>query len=474
MFLQSMNPAGLGDISPEEYLALHDALRHQGMRKAMTAGYGGPAAAGGSGDALVPQSLEGTLASATFRKEDAIFWQLVSKKQVYATVNEFTRLEKHGEAELDPFFAEGGNPAAAVTSFTRAFSKIAYMGVQGAVTFPMLRSKVIGGQPNAEAVEVMEKTLHLLGRIEYACYFADSRVNPYAFDGLRSTLEQFAPNNIVDMRGQVLTGKQIRTDMASHRDLHALPTHVLMANGVRADLGNMGESSIRRPVMPGQSAAGQKLGMRAEGIEADHGYVPFRSTIFLQAGGTYNTVAIQPDSSKSPPSQPAAFSGAAAQVDTAALFTSDELGVYTYVAVAVGPNGVSLPRTSAGVTLDATGKRIRLTFDDAAVSDVWYYRIFRSVMDGAATTAKFIANIKKNPAGATVFDDLDKDLPSTTWAFSIQMTPDVVEVIRLLDFMKQDLAIRSTTKEFMLIMFAALRSRTPTKMWAWKNCGRLA
>ena len=472
MFNMGMNPQGLGEISPEEYLALHQSLREQSMRKAMTAGYGGPAAAGGSGDALVPQSLEGTLASATFRKEDAVFWQTVSKKQVYATVNEFTRIERHGESEIDPFFAEGGIPLGATTSFTRAFSKIAYMGVQGSVTFPMLRSKVIGGQANAEAVEVMEKTLHLLGRIEYASYFADSRINPYAFDGLRSTLEQYAPNNIVDMRGQVLTGRQIRTDMALHRDLNAMPTHVFMSNGVRADLGNMNEGSIRRPVMPGQSAGGQKVGMRADGIEADHGYVPFRSTIFLQAGGAPNTTAIQPDPTKAPPSQPT-MTSIAAQVDATALFTADELGTYIYQVVAVGPNGVSLPRVTSGVTLDAVGKRIRLTIDDAGVTDVWYYRVFRSTLDGAAATCRPVANVKKNASGATVWDDLDADLPNTTWTFSLQMTPDVIEVIRLLDFMKQDLAIRSTTKEFLLLMFAALRSRTPTKMWAWKNCGRL-
>lgn len=468
-----MNPAGLGDIGPEEYLALHEALRSQGMRKAMSAGYGGPAGAGGSGDALVPQSLEGTLASATFRKEDAAFWQVVTKKQVYATVNEFTRIEKHGESEIDPFFAEGGIPLSATTQFTRAFSKITYLGVQGSVTFPMLRSKVIGGQPNAEAVEVMEKTLHLLGRIEYACYFADSRINPYAFDGLRSTLEQYAPNNIVDLRGQVLTGKQIRTDMALHRDLNAMPTHVFMSNGVRSDLGNMGEGSIRRPVMPGQSAGGQKMGMRADGIEADHSYVPFRSTIFLQPGGKHNTSAIQPDPTKAVPSQPT-LTSIAVQADTAALFTDDELGTYIYQVVAVGPNGVSLPRETAGALVDAVQKRVRITLDDAAVTDVWYYRIFRSTLGGAGTTCRYIADVKKNPDGATVFNDLDQNLPGTSWTFSVQMTPDVIEAIRLLDFMKQDLAIRSTTKEFLLLMFASLRSRTPTKIWAWKNCGRLS
>ena len=467
-----MNASGLGDISPEDMIAIRLAMRQHKMRKStVAAGYGGPANAGGSGAAYLPQSLENTLAIATFKRTDCVFWNMVPKVNVHSTVNEFTRVEKHGDVEIDPFFMEGGLPSGAATSLTRAYSRVVYMGAKGAVTFPMLRSRIIGGAANAEAQEVLEKTLFLLGRLEEQSYFGDARINPYAFDGLRSTLEQAAPGNIQDMRGQVLTGRRMRYDMALHRDLNATPTVVIMSNGLRVDLGNMQDGSIRRNIQGNQSAA-NRLGVRAEGIDADHDYVPFRSTIFLQPKGAPNAAAIQPDPAAAAPSAPA-FTSVAAATHSSGQFTEDELGTYYWKATAVGPNGISAPTTTAGVAIDAITKRAVLTLNDANVTGVWYYRFYRSDknVDG---NYKYVFSTARAAAGvATVAYDANADLPGTTWAFSIQMTPDVIEVIRLLDYMKQDLAIVDTTKRFALIMFAALRSRTPTKMWAWKNVGRL-
>lgn len=479
--IQGLNAQGLGDIAPEEFLALQHALRRQNMRKATSsAGYHLPAGQDeGSGDPLVPQSLEGTLATATFKREDAIFWRMVSKKNVFATVNEYTRIEQHGDEELSPFFTEGGVPIATVTDYAREFSRIKYLGVQGSVSFPMLRSRVIGGQPNAEAQEVNAKTLHLVGRIEYNSYFADSRIDDLEYDGVRSILEQFAAANVVDLRGGVLTGKQMRQDMALHRDLHAMPTAVLMSNAVRSDLGNMGEASIRRPVTPGQSPAGQKLGMRADGVEADHGYVPFHSTVFLQARGNANTAKIEPDSTAPAPSTPTVANPLSSPVDATAQFTADDAGTYIYKVTAHGTNGVSAPMVTDGVGGNpaviavSAGDRVDIELDDNAVTDVKYYSVYRSAKDGGEATCKFLGRTKKAAAGKTTIKDRNADIPGTTWTFSIQMTEDVIECIRLLDLMKQDLAIRTTTKEFLLICFMALRSRTPTKIWGWKNCGRL-
>lgn len=470
-----MNSWGLGDISPEDMIAIHHQMRQAKLRKStVTAGYGGAAGAGGTGAGYIPQSLENTLAVASFKREDCIFWNMVSKSNVFSTVNEYGRIDSHGQFELDPFFAEGGLPSGATTVLTRAYSKITYIGAQGAVSFPMLRSRVIGGAANAEAQEVLEKTLHLLGRVESMCYFSDSRVNPYAFDGLRSIIEQGAPNNIVDMRGQMLTGRKMRSDMSDHRDLYAMPNVVLMSNGLKADLGNLNDASIRRAQAGNQAVSG-KLGMRALGIAADHGDVDFKSTVFLQPGGAPNTAAIQPGTASAPTAP--TIASATLGTNSAGRWEDDYLGTYYWKVVAVGPNGISAPTKSGSVAVTATGKRVVITITDNAVSnsDVWYYRLYRSkINEDVAANYKYVGQYAKAAFGVdTVLYDYNLDIPGTTWAFSIQMTPDVIEVIRLLDFMKQDLAIVDTTKRFALIMFAALRSRTPTKMWAWKNIGRL-
>ena len=163
--------------------------------------------------------------------------------------------------------------------------------------------------------------------------------------------------------------------------------------------------------------------------------------------------------------------------------TSDEDKHFRWAVVAVSDSGVSDPVVSdnldtAGAGVTIKGKKVTFTLSSADAT-VRYFRVFRvstaAALDGSAATiakTEFAFSMAKGGA-TTVVTDANLNIPGTAWAFSLQMTPDVVEVVRLLDMMKQDLAIVNTTKEFLLILFAAFRSRTPTKLWAWKNCGVL-
>ena len=78
---------------------------NQAIRKATEAGYQTPAGLGtGSMSALVPQSLEGTLASTTFTMAELALWPMIPKRSVSQTVHEFTRIEEHGH-DFDAFIA---------------------------------------------------------------------------------------------------------------------------------------------------------------------------------------------------------------------------------------------------------------------------------------------------------------------------------------------------------------------------------
>lgn len=507
---------GYGSMTPEDIMALRQAMSNAHLRKAMHAGSAGPLVPGddpfadGSpshvgtpgGHALVPQSMEGTLASATFKSEDVVFWKDVAKKPVSATVSEFTRIDKHGDEEIDPWFPEGGSPQGVAGKYTRDFTAVRFIGVKGGVTFPMLHSKIVGPAANAEAEEIQRKTLHLLGRIEDALYFGDNKLHSQSWDGLRATMEnqistQGQPRvgrsdvvlsqcNIRDMRNQVLTGKNMREDMALQRDLHTIPNSVYMAHSARSILGNLGEPSIRRPAAPGQSMAGHRIGMTATGVEADHGYVPFKSTTFLKSKGVCNSSAVSSTDGTAPTI--AAITGAsndevaagndADGVAHVTQWLAADLGSYQYRYVGVSDHGVSAPQNVAAIDMTDTAKRLEFEINDSAndpttaESGIRYYRVFRTAVNaGDVTTATFMRSV---PAAAkdskTKVLDFNDDIPGTTWTYSLEMKPDVVEFIRLLDYFKQDLAISSTTKEFLLILFGAFRSRTPSKLFAWKNC----
>jgi hypothetical protein len=49
------------------------------------------------------------------------------------------------------------------------------------------------------------------------------------------------------------------------------------------------------------------------------------------------------------------------------------------------------------------------------------------------------------------------------------MSKDIIQVIRLLDMMKLDLAVIETTLPFLLIIFMALQVLVPSKLFMWKN-----
>jgi len=477
---------GFGTITPQDVFALKEAMAKQRLRKALSAGYNDPAAS--VAQPLVPQSMEKTLASATYRSSDAVLWKKIPKVGVSATVNEFSRIEEHGSRDVEGWFSEGGSPLLEQSTYTRDFTRVKYIGVKGATTFAMMHSRIVGANATAEAEEVDRKTLQLIGLIEDALYFGDSSINPLAFDGLRATLEKEAPANIVDLRGQVLTGRQMREDMALQRDLFATPNLVVMSHGTRAILGNLEDPAIRRNDPSGKGA---RVGTTAEGLNADHGLVGFDSTFFLKAktailgSAGVQSAAIGPDPDFAAPTAIAFDADAGDNGANVALagaevsnWVEDDVGVYIYRIVAVSDHGHAASIQSASVTVES-GKKNTMQIDDGSNdptkggNSIRYYKVFRSEKDGGDGTCRFIKNVAAaTGAGLTTITDFNDDIPQTSWAFSLQMTPDVVEVVRLLDMMKQDLAIRSTTKEFLLILFAAFRSRTPTKLWAWKNCGQ--
>lgn len=491
---------GFGAISPDELHALRDTMARNRLRKAVEAGYNTPGVSSEMGGTLVPQSLEQTLASATFQAQDCVAWRSFPKTDVQATVSEFTRIEEHGNSDVDPWFAEGGKPASVQSRYTRDFTKIKYLGVEGSVTFPMMHSRIIGSSPNAEAEEATRKTLHLLGMMERAIYFGDSKMDTLAFDGLSKLIPAA---NIHDLRNQPLTGKVMREDMSFQRDLNAMPNLVLMSNASRMIIGNLGEHNIRRPVLPGQSGAGQRVGMTAVGVEADHGFVPFESTIFLKARGGATLGSFGPTGLE------LTFTGGT-QPEVVALgageksnFVSDDKGHYRYVYVGVGISDDKMFVTPPLVAADADGELVgnadkeKIRAVVVAPIGTKYIRVYRQFKAGTADTAnppveltqeyldgaKFAFDVATRSGAnagtaltsvtAVTIDDLNKDIPGTTWSFSLQMTPDVVEIVRLLDLMKLDLALIDTTKKFLLILFASLRSRTPSKLWAWRNCSVL-
>ena len=80
--------------------------------------------------AVVPQSIQATLDSATFTQQHIRFWQRLSRVDVSSTLHESNVVKQHGEMGLDPWLSEGGGGTAypnSEGSYERKIVKIKYM-----------------------------------------------------------------------------------------------------------------------------------------------------------------------------------------------------------------------------------------------------------------------------------------------------------------------------------------------------------
>ena len=94
-------------VNIQDLAAMNDALR-----KATSVGYQTGAGIDGDGalSALVPQSIEGTLSTATYSMKELALWPAIAKRNVTNTLHEFVRIDEHG-FDMDPFLSEGGGGA---------------------------------------------------------------------------------------------------------------------------------------------------------------------------------------------------------------------------------------------------------------------------------------------------------------------------------------------------------------------------
>ena len=169
-------------VNVDDLAALNNALR-----KSANAGYQTPAGTVG-GDAgslspLVPQSIENTLASASYTMKEIVLWNAIPKVQVTNTLHEYAVINDHG-LDLEAFIAEGSAGTTNRSEYERKNVRIKYMAERREVTDVGSLVGLIGNQSNAIAAETERGTMRLLQKLERSLWHADEDVNPLAFNGI--------------------------------------------------------------------------------------------------------------------------------------------------------------------------------------------------------------------------------------------------------------------------------------------------
>jgi hypothetical protein len=460
-------------VSVSDLMGLNTALR-----KSAEVGYQTPAGmSSGSMSPLVPQSIEGTLASATYSMKELVLWPAIAKKQVTNTVHEYNVINDHG-MDLEPFIAEGSAGVNNKSTYERKNVKIKYLAERREVTDVATMVGIISPNANALAEETQRGTLRLLQKLERSLFHGDETMNPLAFDGILKQAR--AGGNITDMRNESggLTADLLQSVFG---ELYGAP------NYGRPDClyvePRVHQKLIRETVQYGRHdqlrvSEGSKFtfGARDLSIMAPWGAVPVKSAPFLFTAFPAPASGSGGADAPATPTLVAVTTPASAGTGAPA----SELGDYIYKVVAVSAGGYSAPLrapASGAATLLVAGDDVDIDINDAAAQaaavGVKSYRVYRSEKNGAESTCTFLFDhaVNTNNAAGTGTQILDTFSKSTkhSSALAVSHDPSMLSFVRLLDFMRRPLAEIATSKPFLLMLFGAPVLSVPKKSWVIDN-----
>ena len=468
---------GMNEMIPvADLMSLNNALRKGNI------GYQTPASASGaSGDSLsplVPQSIESSLASATYTMSELAIWPDMPKRQVTNNVHEYNVLNDHG-LDFDPFITEGGGGTTNRSEYTRESIKIKYLAERREVSDVATTVGILGSSANAIAEETERGTMRLMQKLERSLLHAKESLSSDSrqFDGIIKQIED--AGQVTDMRDGGVTANKLQEILA---DVYAAsssgkgfgrPDTIYVEPRVHGDL-------IKQTVAYGRhdqlqvSDSSLMFGHRDLTIMAPYGAVKVKAAPFLfnsysaPSAGSLTTSA----GSVAAPAVPAVSQQPVhdGTVAGTSQWVTAEAGDYIWKFVGVNKGGYS-PAIATSALAVTSGNKVEIVLTQNALVD--FYRVYRSSKGGAASTCKLITEVPNNTSvgGNFQFIDNNDDLPDTSRILFLQNDPSVMEFVRLLDFLRRPLAEIATTKPFLLMLFGSPVVKVPTKCFSLKNVG---
>lgn len=446
------------------------------LKKALAAGsdVNAPAVAPGVGFPLRVESLERTLKNTTFRMEHIKLWKAMPKRPGFNTVEEFNQIQSYGNLDAGAFMPEGGLPNEIDSTYERKTFKIKFMGAVGRVNQVMTLLKPAHG--NVIAMETVTKTMELLRQIERNLFTARSDLDELQWDGIEKQIEDGVlgtSGNVIDLRGEPLTEDRLVDAALTIQDApnFGMPTHLYMAPKVKADLVKTFFPKARYDLL-GKTDQGL-VGLDIKGFTSPAGDITFESDVFIDDGGGVSGLVALGDVSLRPAS-PTISTAVTTPADAASQFVSSDEGNYFWWVVAVNSNGQSAPvQVNAVAAAVLAGDKATFGVTPGAGPTVKYYKIYRTKVGGAASTARLILRVA-NAAGAgeQVINDFNARLPGTTSAYMLQLNQENMSFVQLLPMVKIPLATVDTSIRWMQLIYGAPVIYTPRHNVVFRNVGR--
>ena len=493
-------------VDVNQLVALNDQLRKNADAiKKSAVGYQSNAVSGEALSPIVPQSIEQTLANASFAMKDIVLWNLIPKVSVTNTYHEYAVINEHGQ-NLDPFISEGGGAASDFgttnAQYERKFVKIKYLAERRSISDVGTLVGILGSNPNGLAEETERGTMSLLRKVEHQLFHGQEALNGQGFDGLLEQISRDTTSSYSEANG----GKAFSANQSNLNgaDLSSGTLHTVL--GELAGIDRFGKADfimcdpkVYAKLIKESTGAGRHDSLLLVNL-LDQGVQTFGAGPKIHIMGPFGPVPVimAPFMSKqsAPPAAKSAdgFTLAAGDITLSAAAVASKFdvaatgdghdGVFKYKIVGVTAKGYSNALDcGAGVSLNSNAVA-RLTIADAtrliaadSSSPILYFRIYRS---GVAVDADYKL-VEEIPAaqlrvgnvagGAFAAGEKWDDHGNTRRDCSSVLIgqTDTLEFARLLDFLRRPVAELGASKNFLLMLFGAAAVKVPTKNYVLRN-----
>lgn len=412
------------------------------LQKALTAGYGTDVANLTGGGALRIQSLDKTLQSVIQENQDFRLFNRLAKQKATANVDEWTEQNGIGGFPGSATSGEADIINESTGSYNRRVGNVKFQFTKRSVSFVSTLQNNIA---DIEAVEYANGALELCTTVEHLMFEGNDLVVPTEFSGIQAQLEQgiatgqIDGSHVIDARGDTLNSVVLLNRAAATiRGVGSFgkPTDLFMSLDTQADFDNRLDPAFR-VALTGVANGAVMIGAPVTGIRTSHGPIATNDDIFIRDSQRRTPFEVQ--YAKTAATQvalkPQAVVAAVA-VDAASQFAALQAGNYFYLVTGVNAQGQSQGTVSAQVAV-AAGQSVTLTITGAAGGTETGYVVSRSRLNGGNVVVggvdgvsdfREMKRISRQNGGTTLFVDQNRDIPGTTQAYVLNLTPGATAI----------------------------------------------
>lgn len=436
---------------------------------------------------LVPQSIQQQVDSLTFSSEELVVQRLFATAGCTSTVFEYVQRESFGEEGTTLFVGEGNVAPFSKSKFRRKVANIKYLMEVREYTDVANNVGYMGGFGSARAIEMTDGTLNFQKKKERALLWADSALNPLAFDGLLPAIQKKAGDYVVDFRGKLPKPQDINVyiswlrappnhaSLSQMKMLTSIETKQAYLNTAMAHSYNPTQGQFNYGIPDVTFASGLKL--------TEVPYLDPQPHPWGAAVGQTN---------KRPPE----ISTLTPTITTAAGVSGSlwgslagELGYdYYYWVELHGDGGFTSSGPLGPFSPTTAGDAPRFDFADSSLDfegdggGKWFEVYEAKVASGASAPSSresywHVGSWARNKvnAGATRFWNLRENLPDTSSIIIGEFAPRVMQRVQLMDtYMRPLYRELTTTNPFALVSFETFELKMENKVLWLKNIAKRA